>query len=204
MALESYITFFIVSLIISSIPGPTILLVTHYALQYGRWAGRFTIPAVIFGDLVALILTFIGLEVLLKIHPESLTILKLIGGIYLIILGVSSIFSKKNIEEENKASKKPPGRRIFTHVFIITAFNPKTIIFFLAFFSQFTNPMESMLSQFLIMGVTYTILGALTAIMYDLAAHKISVWITNPVAKRIIHVITGCLLCGLGITTIFL
>jgi len=204
MVLESYITFFIVSLIISFMPGPTILLVTHYALQYGRWAGRFTIPAVIFGDIFALILTFIGLEVILKIHPEALTILKLIGGIYLILLGVSSIFSKKNIEQENETSKKPPGRRIFTHVFIITAFNPKTIIFFLAFFSQFTNPAYSMFSQFLIMGITYIILGALTAIMYDLAAHKISVWITNPVAKKIIHIITGCLLCGLGITTIFL
>ncbi|MDP4833044.1 MAG: LysE family translocator, partial [Rickettsiaceae bacterium] len=163
-----------------------------------------TIPAVIFGDIFALILTFIGLKVMLKIHPEALTILKFIGGIYLIILGASSILSNKTIEQENETSKKPPGRRIFTHVFIITAFNPKTIIFFLAFFSQFTNPAYSMLSQFLIMGVTYTVLGALTAIIYDLAAHKISVWITNPLAKRIIHIITGCLLCGLGITTIFL
>ena len=175
MSIDSYITFFIASLVLIFMPGPTVLLLAHYAVQYGRWAGRFTIPAVILGDIAALILAFVGLGTLLRIHPESFVILKTLGGFYLIGLGVSSLLSKLSIEKENQTLHKPPGRRIFTHVFIVTAFNPKTIIFFLAFFPQFIDPATSTSKQFLIMGTSYVAIGALCAVIYDLAAHKISV-----------------------------
>lgn len=203
MTLDSCITLFIATLVVACIPGPSRLLLIYYALQYGRWAGRFTIPAIILGDIIALFLAFISLEVLLKIYPESLYVIKIIGGVYVTLLGISSILSKKNIEQENKTFHKPPGRRIFTHVLIVTTFNPKTIIFFLAFFPQFINPAQNMLKQFIIMGGVYTVIGGIAAIIYDLVAHKISRWIKKPSTKRGINIITGILLCSLGIITIF-
>lgn len=202
MTADSYITFLIASLVITFLPGPTVLLLVHYALQYGRWAGRFTIPAVIVGDIVALNLAFIGLGAALKLFPESFITLKIIGGLYLLGLGVSSLLSKESLENENQTMSKPPGRRIFTHVFFVTAFNPKTIIFFLAFFPQFINPAANTLNQLLLMGFSFIVLGIIGATIYDMAASRISIWIKKSSAQKTVHITTGILLCGLGLTTI--
>lgn len=202
MTVDFYITFFIASLIITFLPGPTVILLVHYALQYGRWAGRFTIPAVMFGDIIALNLAFMGIGAALKLFPESFITLKIIGGLYLLGIGFSSLLSKESLEDENQVMSKPPGRRIFTHVFFVTAFNPKTIIFFLAFFPQFINPAANTFNQFLLMGFSFIVLGIIGATIYDVAASKISIWIKKSSAQKIVHMITGILLCRLGLTTI--
>jgi threonine/homoserine/homoserine lactone efflux protein len=78
-------------------PGPTVLLIAHYALRYGRWSGRYAIPATILGDITALILTFTDLGAILKFFPESFLILKIAGGIYMIILGITGFSSDTTI-----------------------------------------------------------------------------------------------------------
>ena len=90
MIIHTYLPFFLSSIVISIIPGPTVLLVVHYALQYGKWSGRFTIPAVMLGDIVALTLSLTGTGTILKLFPESFTTLKIIGGLYLIVLDTVS------------------------------------------------------------------------------------------------------------------
>lgn len=203
MTLELFIAFFSASSFITFMPGPTVLLIVHYALQYGRWAGRFSVPAVILGDIAALAFAFAGLGAFLKLFPEWFSILKIVGGIYLIILGIIGLFSHATIEEENASDAKPPGRSIFMHVFLITAFNPKSIIFFLAFFPLFIDPTLNTTKQMFIMGAIFVALGAIGAIFYDIAAARISVWIKRFSSSRMIHIITAIILCGLGITTIF-
>lgn len=202
MIINTYLPFFFASTVISIMPGPTVLLVVHYALQYGKWSGRFTIPAVMLGDIIALTLSLTGTGTILKLFPESFTTLKIIGGLYLIILGILSILSKQTIETENQTLRKPPGRRIFTHIFFITAFNPKSIIFFIAFFLQFINPAVNTTNQLLIMGITFVVLGSTGALIYDLAAQKINILIKKTSTQKTIHLATGLLLCGLGIATI--
>ncbi|MEM6338959.1 MAG: LysE family transporter, partial [Pseudomonadota bacterium] len=124
--------------------------------------------------------------------------------IYMIILGLIGLRSNATIAQENTADAKPPGRTVFMHVFLITAFNPKTIIFFLAFFPLFIDPTLNTTKQMLMMGTIFVALGAVGAVIYDLAAAKISVWIRRFSSSRIIHITTAIILCGLGLTTIFL
>lgn len=204
MSYELFIAFFSASSFITFLPGPTVLLIVHYALQYGRWSGRYSIPATILGDVTALALAFAGLGTILKLFPEWFLVLKTAGGIYMIILGLIGLRSNATIAQENTADAKPPGRTVFMHVFLITAFNPKTIIFFLAFFPLFIDPTLNTTKQMLIMGTIFVALGAVGAVIYDLAAAKISIWIRRFSSSRIIHITTAIILCGLGLTTIFL
>ena len=90
------------------------------------------------------------------------------------------------------------------HVFFITAFNPKSIIFFLAFFPLFIDPTLNTTKQMLIMGFIFVALGAISAIIYDLAAAKVSSWVRKKSNSRTTHIITALILCGLGLTTIFI
>jgi threonine/homoserine/homoserine lactone efflux protein len=205
MTFELFIAFFASSSLLIFIPGPTVLLVARYALLYGKWAGRFSIPAVILGDISAITLAFTGLGAILKAFPEWFSILKTAGGVYLITLGLFELYNNVTIKQEYLSSSAPrPGRKIFTHVYLITAFNPKTIIFFVAFFPLFIDPTLNTQKQMFIMGAIFVAIGATATIFYDLAAARISVLIGQSFYSKLIHISTAILLCTLGVTTIFL
>jgi len=204
MNYKLFIAFFSASSIITFMPGPTVLLIAHYALKYGRWAGRYTLPATILGDITALTLTLIGIDAILHTFPEVFFILKIAGGIYMIILGITGLINNATIIKETTYSANPKGLSIFMHVFLITALNPKTILFFLAFFPLFIDPTLNTTKQMFMMGTIYIMLGALGAIFYDFSAAKINAWLGNSSSIKIIHIITAIILCTLGLSTILL
>lgn len=141
---------------------------------------------------------------LLKLFPSSFELLKIVGGMYMIVLGVLHILSRKKIASDQKINTKLPDKKVFAHVMLITAFNPKTIIFLLAFLPQFLNPNGNIFSQTLLMGVSFVILGLTGSSFYTVAASKIHHWVNTPRAQKIVHLVSGSILCVIGISTILL
>jgi threonine/homoserine/homoserine lactone efflux protein len=204
MTTESYITFLAANALLVYTPGPTMLLVVHYALTYGRQVGKYTIPAVLLGDIIAVNFSLYILGSLLNISPSSFALLKIVGGVYMILLGVSNILSQKKIVPDEKNNIKLPDKKVFVHVMLITAFNPKTLIFLLAFLPQFLNPNGNILSQTLLMGVSSVLLGLTGSSFYTMAASKIHHLVNTPRAQKIVHFVSGSILCAMGISTILL
>ena len=97
-----------------------------------------------------------------------------------------------------------PDKKVFVHVMFITAFNPKTLIFLLAFLPQFLNPNGNILSQTLLMGVSSVLLGLTGSSFYTMAASKIHHLVNTPRAQKIVHFVSGSILCAMGIITILL
>ena len=122
----------------------------------------------------------------------------------MIILGVSNILSRKKFASDEKIHVMRPSKKVFTHVMLITAFNPKTIIFLLAFLPQFLNPNGNIFSQTLLRGVSFIILGLTGSSFYTLAAGKIHCLVNTPRAQKIVHLISGSILCTIGVSTILL
>ena len=122
----------------------------------------------------------------------------------MILLGVSNILSQKKIVPDEKNNIKLPDKKVFVHVMLITAFNPKTLIFLLAFLPQFLNPNGNIFSQTLLMGVSFVILGLTGSSFYTVAASKIHHWVNTPRAQKIVHLVSGSILCVIGISTILL
>ena len=204
MTTEAYLAFLAANALLVYTPGPTVLLVVHYALTYGRQVGKYTIPAVLLGDIIAVNFSLYILASLLKLFPSSFSILKIIGGLYMIILGVSNILSRKKFASDEKIHVTRPSKKVFTHVMLITALNPKTIIFLLAFLPQFLNPNGNIFSQTLLMGVSFVILGLTGSSFYTVAAGKIHRLVNTPRAQKIVHLISGSILCASGVSTILL
>jgi threonine/homoserine/homoserine lactone efflux protein len=204
MTTEAYLTFLVANALLIYTPGPTVLLVVHYALTYGRQVGKYTIPAVLLGDIIAVNFSLYILASVLKLFPSSFSILKIIGGLYMIILGISNILSRKKFASDEKIYVTHPSKKVFTHVMLITAFNPKTIIFLLAFLPQFLNPNGNIFSQTLLMGVSFVILGLTGSSFYTVAASKIHYLVNTPRAQKIVHLIMGSILCIMGVSTILL
>ena len=204
MTTEAYIAFLAANALLVYTPGPTMLLVVHYALTYGRQVGKYTIPAVLLGDIIAVNFSLYILGSLLNIFPSSFVLLKIVGGVYMILLGVSNILSQKKIVPDEKNNIKLPDKKVFVHVMLITAFNPKTLIFLLAFLPQFLNPNGNILSQTLLMGVSSVVLGLTGSSFYTMAASKIHHLVNTPRAQKIVHFVSGSILCAIGISTILL
>ena len=204
MTTEAYIAFLAANALLVYTPGPTMLLVVHYALTYGRQVGKYTIPAVLLGDIIAVNFSLYILGSLLNIFPSSFALLKIVGGVYMILLGVSNILFQKKIVPDEKNNIKLPDKKVFVHVMLITAFNPKTLIFLLAFLPQFLNPNGNILSQTLLMGVSSVLLGLTGSSFYTMAASKIHHLVNTPRAQKIVHFVSGSILCAIGISTILL
>ncbi len=204
MTIEAYLAFLAANALLVYTPGPTVLLVVHYALTYGRQVGKYTIPAVLLGDIIAVNFSLFVLGSLLKFYPSSFALLKIVGGLYMIVLGVGHILSRKKIASDQKINIKLPDKKVFAHVMLITAFNPKTIIFLLAFLPQFLNPNGNIFSQTVLMGVSFVMLGLTGSSFYTMAASKIHRWVNTPYAQKIVHLVSGSILCAIGISTILL
>jgi homoserine/homoserine lactone efflux protein len=88
MPLELWLAFALASTILLTIPGPTVTLVVSHALAGGRRTGLATVPGVALGDLTAMTISLLGAGAVLAASAALFTVLKLVGALYLVWLGV--------------------------------------------------------------------------------------------------------------------
>lgn len=202
MSIELWAAFAVASTILVIIPGPTVLLVVAYALGAGRGTALWTVLGVFLGDLVAITASVLGLGVLLATSATLFTILKFAGGAYLIYLGFrlfTAPVEAGRIEAKAAASSRP---RMAFHAFAVTATNPKGLVFFVAFLPQFLNPAAPAAPQLAIMVATFTVIGALNALAYALAAGSLRTRITQPRVLKWMNRGGGSALMAMGALTI--
>jgi len=163
MPLELWLAYVATSAIILAIPGPTILLVLSYSISQGRSATMPLVAGVALGDTVAITLSLIGLGTLLATSALWFTVIKWLGGLYLIYLGIKLLRSaNKPLAMQPVDSPGAPlssPRKLFGNAFIVTALNPKSIVFFIALLPQFISAAHPVTAQLWILGVTFVVLA---------------------------------------------
>ncbi len=200
MTFEQWLAFAAASAVLLVIPGPTILLVISYSLTQGRRAARATVAGVALGDFTAMTASMLGLGLLLSASAELFTILKWIGAAYLVYLGIK--MWRAPVGELGKADTgEVRPRRIFLHTYIVTALNPKGLVFFVAFLPQFLDPAEPVVPQLVIFEVTFLVLATLNATLYGLLAAGARRTIRKPAVQRWVNRTGGTLLIGAGAAT---
>ena len=198
MPLESWLTFTFVTATFLLIPGPTILLVISYSLIRGRKAVFALLLGVGLGDIVAMILSFIGVGLLLQTVAIAFQFLKWIGAAYLIWLGIRMWRSASESMELSAKTDNKVWHAIMANAFVITALNPKSIVFFLAFLPQFINSEKPFILQSLILGSTFLVLAILSVLFYSLLASFTGQQMQLSLIHRWTNRIGGCLLIGAG------
>ena len=181
MDVSLWLAFAAASTALLLIPGPTVLLVLAYAIGQGRRIAVPTALGVALGDLVAMSASLLGLGALVLASATLFTVLKWAGAIYLIWLGVKMILGAKSTSldlAEAKGGVSP--RTAFLNAAAVTALNPKSIVFFIAFVPQFLNPEAPLFGQSLILIATFVGLAALNALAYALLADRMRAAIKRP------------------------
>ena len=198
MPLETWLTYALVTTSFLLIPGPTILLVISYSLIRGRQAVFALLLGVGLGDVVAMLLSFIGVGLLLQTVSIVFQFFKWIGAAYLIWLGIRMWRSESESLELTETIDTEVWHAIMANAFVITALNPKSIIFFLAFLPQFINSEKSFITQSLILGSTFLGLALLSVLLYSLLSSLVGHHMRLPLIHLWTNRIGGILLIVAG------
>ena len=157
----------IAGLAMSATPGPSMLYVLSLSMGQSQKAGLVSSLGLAVGGMIHVALAALGVSAVFAYMPGAMTSVKVIGAIYLFYLGVSMIREKNSSVEQMKirAVSERPLSSIFYQGIIVELFNPKTILFFLAFLPQFVMTEGEHISiHMLILGI----LIPLTAVPSDL------------------------------------
>jgi threonine/homoserine/homoserine lactone efflux protein len=201
LTFETWLAFTAAASVLLVIPGPTILLVVSYALGQG-W--RVALPmavGVALGDFTAMTLSMLGIGALLMASATIFTALKWAGAAYLVYLGIKLFRAGGALKAEPRTGGAS-AVRMAGHAWLVTALNPKSVTFFIAFLPQFLDHNADFWSQMLVLESTFLALAFANAFGFALAASRARAVVGNPRTIRIFNRAGGTLLVGAGIATV--
>jgi threonine/homoserine/homoserine lactone efflux protein len=201
MNMEVWIPFLLASVLILIIPGPTIILVISRAATHGRRSIIPLVAGVFCGDFTAMTLSLLGLGAVVSASAAVFSVLKWIGALYLIYLGIRQWQLGSGNEPIGNKRENTSARSLFGNLFVVTALNPKSIAFFVAFLPQFIDPLRPVLIQLIQLGGTFLFLAVLNAGLYALFAGRLGEHMRKKNVLKYFNRCGGIALIGAGIFT---
>ncbi len=199
MSIELWLAFVISAAILLVIPGPTILTVISYSMAHGRRANVPLVAAVALGDSTALVLSILGLGALLAASALAFNIVKWAGGLYLLYLGARLLRAGLSSAPLPALEAPSPRWRVFANTYLVTALNPKGLVFFVAFLPQFVDPDADVTRQLWVLAVTFVVMATLNATLYAVFAASARRVLASPRAGRRFNLAGGSLLAAAGV-----
>jgi threonine/homoserine/homoserine lactone efflux protein len=201
MSIELWLAFVVAAEIILVIPGPTILLVIGQAATHGRSSVLPLVVGVLCGDALAMTLSLAGLGALMATSALLFTALKWIGALYLIYLGIQQWRRQGLVPGAERAEPAAAPGALWRRAFIVTALNPKSIAFFVAFLPQFVVQGPPALPQLTVLGTTFLVLATVNAALYAVFAGELRETLQQGRVHRWFHRCGACALVGAGVIT---
>ena len=179
------------------LPGPGNLALITSAGKGGLAGGMASVFGLLLGDQILLWLTVAGVTAILSAHPVIFQALQWLGAAYLVWLGVKMLTAKPG----DKPMMNIKTGHYFQQTMVITLFNPKAIMFYVAFFPQFIDPAKHQgLLTFGVMAATIAVLGFAYCLSVVLVTHYMAERIrANPRVTSVLQKIAGLFLIGFGV-----
>ena len=174
---HTWFIYFLAALGLSLSPGPNGLLALTHGALHGRRKALYTIFGGALGFVTVIGLSLFGIGALLQASLIWLTVLKWVGGAYLVWLGIQVWRAAPIGLEAVKPAEPRGGWSMFRQGALSALTNPKGILFFAAFLPQFIDPARSLFVQFVIMAGTFAVIEAMTEAFIASMAHRISPWL---------------------------
>ncbi len=202
MDFSLWLAFVAASTALLLIPGPTVLLVLAYAIGQGKRIAVPTALGVAAGDLIAMSASLLGLGALILASATLFAAIKWAGAIYLIWLGLRMIRSAGSAAPElARQSGDVSPKAAFVNAATVTALNPKSIAFFIAFVPQFLSPDAPLFGQSAILIATFVGLAAFNALAYAVLADRMRLAIKRPAVIAWLTRAGGAALIAMGVAT---
>jgi len=198
--------FFVVAVFLLNItPGPDTAYIVGRSVAQGRGAGLMSALGISAGCCIHSLACAFGLTALLAASVTAFTVVKFIGAIYLIYLGVRLIFAKPAEDApvgEARASSTPKSlRQLFLQGFWTNVLNPKVVLFFVSFFPQFVaTGSDHKTFAFLVLGAVFVVMSMIwNSFVAWIAGSVTQRFSGKPTVKRWLDRGVGSAFVGLGI-----
>jgi threonine/homoserine/homoserine lactone efflux protein len=199
MSFQLWVAFVVASGVVLVIPGPTILTVISYSIAHGRRANVPLVAAVALGDTTALAVSLFGLGALLSASAFWFTVVKSAGCAYLLYLGLKLLLRGATSSAPAVSARPDSQWKLFANTYVVTALNPKSVVFFVAFLPQFVNYDADVARQLGVLAITFVSMAALTAASYAIFAASAGEALSSTSARRRFDILGGLLLVSAGI-----
>lgn len=197
--IENLVAFIAASVVIIVIPGPSVLFVIGRSIALGRRAGVLSVVGNTLGTTPAVIAVAFGVGAIVASSIVAFTVLKIVGAIYLVWLGIQAI-RHRNAHVTGAVARPTSSWTLLRQGFVVGLTNPKTIAFFVAVLPQFVDPQAGAVwLQMLLLGLTFLVLGTIGDSTWALAAGTARAWFARS-PKRIsaLSGTGGVMMIGLG------
>lgn len=177
MALGTWLIYLVAAIGLSLMPGPNGLLALTHGALYGRRMTLFTIVGGVLGFVLVLALSMFGIGAVLGASLAALTVMKWLGGAYLVWLGVQVWRSPPPSLERAERLRPRDGLGLFRQGLLSAVTNPKALLFFAAFLPQFIDPQRSLVVQFVVMAATFAVVEFFVELAMACLASVVRGWL---------------------------
>ena len=202
MSIEVWFVFSLAYLVVTFSPGPNVLLVLKNSVQFGWKSAFVTVLGNLSCQLIIVFLVAVGVGQLLHELPVWFTVLKVVGGVYLIYLGWKALASSgagriKRRQEKETVEQKNLGK-LFVEAFFVSASNPKTIVFLSAFLPQFLVTDKPYIAQFVVMYISICLIVLSVHLGYSYTISRVGQSLLIRDFEQKLSKISGWLFVGIG------
>lgn len=199
MPIDSMITFFVASTLLSLAPGPDNIFVLAQSALYGKKTGILVTLGLSTGLIVHTSAVALGVAVIFQTSVLAFTVLKMVGAIYLLYLAWQALRASASALDAPQLSTRSNGA-LYRRGIIMNISNPKVSIFFLAFLPQFASPEQGALApQIFILGGIFLCVSLLVFCAIAVLAGTLGGWLnSSPKAQLYLNRVAGVVFAGLA------
>lgn len=198
MSLNTWLLYLVAAIGLSVTPGPNSLLVLTHGALHGHRKTLFTVAGGATGFVALIALSMLGIGALLKASVHALLVLKLVGGAYLVWLGIQLWRAPPiHLRPEAGQATRTRGSTMFRQGLLTAVSNPKALLFYGAFLPQFIDPARDLLTQFIIMATVFVAVEILVEYLLALLAHRVRPWLER--AGRNFNRVCGGMFAAMGV-----
>jgi homoserine/homoserine lactone efflux protein len=203
MELTLWLSFVGTVLIIAFTPGPSVLLAAANSMNHGSKKAVGTIFGDLTANLIQMILSSLGLASIVVSSGEVFDAIKWLGVGYLIYMGVKKLLTKAETQKLKGKEQDKSFQKLYAEGFLMSASNPKAIVFFAALFPLFINEGLPFIPQVVILITTYLVIDGVSLLFYQHFADKLKGYLEDKDKIHLQNRIVGALLIFSGIMLSF-
>jgi len=198
-----FLAFLVAITLLSVAPGADTVMVTRNSIRGGFKDGLVTSIGICSGLFVHAAISAAGVSLILLNSAYLFHVIKLVGAIYLIWMGLQSVLSavKGKIQAAafDSDGKKICIRRSLREGFLSNVLNPKTAVFYMAFLPQFIDPAGNAFIQAQTLAVVHIVIAMIWQCLIAAVVDQAKTILSNPKVSRWFDGIVGTMLIGFGL-----
>lgn len=196
--MDNYVIYVGVAIATILLPGPAVMLTVNNSIQRGLFRSFAGILGVALAILLVATISATSLGIILAGSVIAFTVVKIVGAMYLIYLGIK-MWRRKETSSVHSDLQEVSLLKCFVEGFLVSISNPKAVVFFMSIFPQFIDLSQAYRPQFILLAVTFSILVVVIHSIYALFSSFAKSKLSSSRGSMVLNKVSGGVFVGFGL-----